>query len=180
MASESIYDKLQRVRGPAAGKYYRLRPRVDIEYEDKTDPKLSVKLPFVIGVIGDFAGDSAGETIPFDERKFAEINRDNFHPTVASLNPSLNLRVDDCLTDNSGKDLSVDLKFQSMDDFTPAGVARQVPELNELLKARERLNELKTLIEGSAELKQALDGILNDPAHRSALTDELRKAAPIV
>jgi type VI secretion system protein ImpB len=167
MAAESIHEKLQRVR----------RPHVHIKYEVYTDgAKQLVELPFVVGVMGDFAGDS--EQKPLREREFTEINRDNFQQTLSSISPSLNLRVDDRLTDDKGKELSVNLKFQNMDDFTPAGVARQVPELNEMLKVRERLNELKASVDRSSELEQALDGILKDPALRKALTDELGKDSP--
>lgn len=164
MPSESIHEKLQRVR----------RPHVHIKYKVEVgDDKPLIELPFVVGVMGDFAGDSAGDLKPLRDREFTEINRDNFQETLASLSPSLNLKVANRLTDEKDKELSVNLKFRNMDDFTPAGVARQVPELNDMLKVRERLNELKATIDRTGSLEKELDEILRDPALRKALAKEL-------
>ena len=130
MPSESIHQKLQRVR----------RPHVHIKYEVETEgAKQVIELPFVMGVMGDFSGDSLSEMPDLRDRKFTEINRDNFNTILLSLRPSLSFRVDNVLGDGENQELPINLKFNSLDDFTPAGVARQVPELDNLLKMRERL-----------------------------------------
>lgn len=164
MASESIHQKLERVR----------RPHVHIKYEVETGGAVEVKeLPFVMGVMGDFSGDGLAELEPLRDRKFKDINRDNFNQVLSSLKPSLNLRVANELGEDDSQELSVALKFENMDDFTPGGVARQVPQLQRLLDMRDQINQLKNQIDRSPKLEQELDAILKDPSLRAALAKEL-------
>ena len=167
MPSESIHEKLQRVR----------RPHVHIKYAVETEGAAVVnELPFVVGVMGDFTGD--GELPPLRERSFREINRDNFDTMMKSMKPALNFSVKDEISDVPDQELSVNLKFEKMEDFTPVGVAQQVPELKALLKKRDEIIQLKNEIERNANLEKELDKYLQDPAMRKLLGDELGNSDP--
>lgn len=151
MPSESIHEKLQRVR----------RPHVHIKYEVETEGALEVKeLPFVVGVMGDFSADGSDELEPLRDRKFKEVNRDNFDTMLKSMKPALNFSVQNELSGNPDEQLSVNLKFEKMEDFTPAGVARQVPELKALLQKRDEIIELKNEIERNGKLEKDVDKYL--------------------
>src|ERR1700712_2107476 len=105
--SASIHDKLNRVR----------KPRVHITYEVETEgAQILRELPFVVGVMGDFSGDPTTPLRPLAERKFTQIDRDNFDDVMARMAPGLNLKVDNTLQDD-GSQVAVNLKFNSMDDF---------------------------------------------------------------
>ena len=117
--AESIHEKLKRVR----------KPRVHITYEVETEgAEILKELPFVVGIMGDFSGDPTQPLRPLNERKFIQIDRDNFNEVMARMTPGLNIRVDNKLADD-GSEMAVGLKFNSMDDFEPARVAEQVPAL---------------------------------------------------
>jgi len=167
MPSESIHEKLQRVR----------RPHVHIKYEVETEGAVEQKeLPFIVGVMGDFSGDGISELEPLRDRKFKEINRDNFDTMMKSMKPSLIYRVDNELGETEDEELAVALKFEKMEDFTPAGVARQIPELNKLLQKREEIIDFKNQLERNPKLEKELDKYLQDPSSRSLLTEELKSA----
>src|SRR5215469_1828180 len=111
--AESIHDKLNRVR----------KPRVHITYEVETEgAQIMRELPFVVGIMGDFSGDPTAPLKSLTDRKFVQIDRDNFNDVMASMTPGLKLKVDNKLADD-GTQMSVDLKFNSLGDFEPARVA---------------------------------------------------------
>src|SRR5271165_4410794 len=113
--AESIHEKLKRVR----------KPRVHITYEVETEgAEILRELPFVVGVLGDFSGDPTQPLRPLSERKFIQIDRDNFDEVMARMTPGLNLKVDNKLADD-GTQMSVQLAFDKLDDFEPACIAQQ-------------------------------------------------------
>ncbi|MBV8615269.1 MAG: type VI secretion system contractile sheath small subunit, partial [Acetobacteraceae bacterium] len=130
--SGSIHDKLNRVR----------KPRVHITYEVETEgAEVQRELPFVVGVLGDFSGDPTQPLRPMSERKFIQIDRDNFNEVMARMTPGLNLKVENTLAGDASQ-MSVNLKFNSIEDFEPARVAEQVPALKALLETRNKLRDL--------------------------------------
>lgn len=161
--SASIHEKLGRVR----------RPRVHITYEVETEGSQVVReLPFVVGVIGDFSGDPTQPLQPFAERKFIQIDRDNFDDVLRRLAPGLQLKVENKLAgDNST--MAVDLKFTGMADFEPGRVVDQVPALRNLLETRNRLRDLLSKADRSEELELLLESILKDKVRLDSLSGEL-------
>ncbi|KAB0680243.1 type VI secretion system contractile sheath small subunit [Aureimonas leprariae] len=160
---ESVHDKLERVR----------KPRVHIKYEVETEGAMVEKeLPFVVGVLGDFSGNPTQPLKPFGERKFVQIDRDNFDEVMRRMTPGLTLAVENTLADD-GTDLPVSLKFESLDDFEPAAVANQVPALKKLLDARNQLRDLMAKADRSEELENLLERILQSEADMKSLVDEL-------
>ncbi|TWD46108.1 type VI secretion system protein ImpB [Agrobacterium vitis] len=163
----SVHEKLERVR----------KPRVHIKYEVETEGAMVVKeLPFVVGVLGDFSGDPTQPLKPFGERKFVQIDRDNFDDVMRRMSPGLNLTVNNTLQ-NDGSDLAVNLKFDSMDDFLPGSVVKQVPALKALLDARNELRDLLSKADRSEELEQLLEDILQNKTDLSKLVSELQGRA---
>ena len=161
--SASIHDKLNRVR----------KPRVHITYEVETEGAEIVReLPFVVGVMGDFSGDPTTPLKPMTDRKFTQIDRDNFNDVMANMTPGLNLKVDNTLADD-GSQMSVGLKFSSMDDFEPARVAAQVPALAALLETRAKLRDLMSKVDRSEELENLLEQVLRSEADLKNLSGEL-------
>ena len=146
MTSESVHEKLQRVR----------RPHVHITYQVETDGEVEVKeLPFVIGIIGDFSADGIEELDPLADRQFHSITRETFDDVLCGMKPELNLATENALGEDPNEFLCVALRFKSLTDFSPLGIIRQVPELLALLELRndieriqnthERLNRLEEL-----------------------------------
>ncbi|HKB38250.1 MAG TPA: type VI secretion system contractile sheath small subunit, partial [Gemmataceae bacterium] len=151
--SQSIHSKLQRVRAP----------RVDMHYEVHIRGAMVAKeLPFVVGVMGDFSGHPTQPLKPLKERKFTQIDRDNFNEVMGKMTPGLNLRVENTLK-GDGSELAVQLKFNSMDDFEPAKIAEQVEPLKQLLEARNKLRDLLVKVDRSGQLEQLLEGLLGGP-----------------
>lgn len=160
----SVHEKLERVR----------KPRVHIKYEVETEGAMVVKeLPFVVGVLGDFSGNPTQPLKPFGERKFVQIDRDNFDDVMRRMSPGLNITVKNTLQ-NDGSDLAVNLKFESMDDFLPGSVVKQVPALKALLDARNELRDLLSKADRSEELEQLLEDILQNNTDLSKLVAELK------
>ncbi|MFV0474087.1 MAG: type VI secretion system contractile sheath small subunit [Pikeienuella sp.] len=160
----SIHDKLEKVR----------KPRVHIKYEVETEGAMVQKeLPFVVGVLGDFSGDSAQDLKPFGERKFVQIDRDNFDQVMARMSPRLNFQVENKLTDDDSM-MRVDLSFDSMDSFEPASVVDQVPALKALLESRNQLRDLMAKADRSEKLEKLLEDLLQDNASIKQLMDELK------
>jgi type VI secretion system protein ImpB len=160
-ASESTHDKLKRVR----------KPHVHITYEVfKPDGGTEVReLPFVVGVLGDFSGNPTTPLKPLKDRNFTEIDRDNFNEVMRGMTPALNMKVENTLAgDNS--EMAVDLKFESMDDFSPASIANQVPALKKLLETREQLKALLDKADRSDKLEGLLEQILSN-------NDQIKKAS---
>jgi type VI secretion system protein ImpB len=159
----SVHQKLARVR----------KPRVHITYDVETEGAAIVReLPFVVGVMGDYAGDPTEPMKPLAERKFTQIDRDNFNDVMARIAPGLKIRVDNTLA-GDGTQMAVDLKFKSMDDFDPAKVAAQVPALKALLETRGRLRDLMSKADLSEELEGLLEEVLQDKSKLDALSDQL-------
>jgi type VI secretion system protein ImpB len=161
--SASIHDKLARVR----------KPRVHITYQVETEgAEIERELPFIVGVMGDFAGDPAEPLRPLSERKFIQIDRDNFDEVMARIKPGLNLRVENVLA-GDGSQLPVELRFRSIEDFEPARVAEQVPALKALLDTRAKLRDLLSKVDRSEELEGLLEEILQDQDKLQKLAGEL-------
>jgi type VI secretion system protein ImpB len=161
--SGSIHSKLNRVR----------KPRVHISYEVETDgAQIERELPFVVGVMGDFSGDPTTPLKPIAERKFTQIDRDNFNDVMARMAPGLNLKVDNKLADD-GSVMAVNLKFKSMDDFDPANVVEQVPALKALQETRNKLRDLMSKADRSDELEGLLEKVLQNDADLKALSGQL-------
>ena len=159
----SVHDKLGRVR----------KPRVHISYEVETgDAPVERELPFVMGIMGDFAGDPTEPLKPVAERKFVQIDRDNFNDVMARIAPGLNLKVDNTLADD-GSQMSVSLKFRSIEDFEPQNVAQQVPALKALLETRAKLRDLMSKADRSEELEQLLEQVLQDEKKLKELSSQL-------
>ena len=161
--SSSIHDKLQRVR----------KPRVHITYDVETEgAEIQRELPFVVGIMGDFSGDPTAPLRPLADRRFTQIDRDNFNDVMASMNPGLKLKVDNKLADD-GTQMAVDLKFNQIEDFEPARVANQVPALAALLETRAKLRDLMSKVDRSEELENLLEQVLKSEKDLEALSGQL-------
>lgn len=161
--ANSVHDKLERVR----------KPRVHIKYEVETEgAMLEKELPFVVGVLGDFSGDPTAPLKHFRDRKFTQIDRDNFDDVMARMTPGLVLQVPNVLT-NDGTDLGVNLRFEKMADFEPAEIVAQVPALASLLDTRNKLRDLLAKADRSDDLESILEGILQDNEQLKKLAGEL-------
>ena len=148
-------------------------PRVQIEYDVEVyGAQKKVQIPFVMGVLADLSGD-AQEPLPgVDERKFANIDVDNFDERMKSMKPRVAISVPNTLTGEGN--LQVDMTFESMDDFSPAAVARKVDALNKLLEARTQLSNLITYMDGKAGAEELIAAALNDPALLKSLVDQAK------
>lgn len=137
-------------------------PRVHIEYEVETFGSMQkVSLPFVMGVMSDLSGKSHVEKKSLNDRDFVEFDMDNFDQRMGAIAPRAAFNVDNTL---SGDGLmSVDMTFKSMDDFSPGAVAKNVPALNQLLEARQQLNDLMLYMDGKDGAQELLDKLLKDP-----------------
>jgi type VI secretion system protein ImpB len=138
-------------------------PRVQIEYDVETyGAEKKVQLPFVVGVMSDLSGKPAEPLAPVADRKMLEIDVDNFDDRLKSLKPRVAFTVPNTLTGEGN--LAVDITFESMDDFSPAAVARKVEGLNKLLEARTQLSNLLTYMDGKTGAEELINKVLADPA----------------
>jgi type VI secretion system protein ImpB len=161
--SESIHNKLKRVR----------KPRVHITYDVETNgAEVKKELPFVVGVMGDYSGDNTENRKALKERKFVQIDRDNFNEAMGKINPKLNLQVENTLAGDDSK-MAVDLDFNNMDDFTPEAIVAQVDPLQKLLDARNKLRDLLSKADRSEELENVLEDILKNTDNIAAIQEEL-------
>lgn len=143
-------------------------PRVQIEYDvELYGAEKKVQLPFVLGVMADLSGTPAEDLPSLEERKFLEIDQDNFDERMKAAKPRVAFQVPNTLTGDGN--LSVELTFESMDDFSPAAVARKVESLNKLLTARQELANLLTYMDGKSGAEDLVGKLLQDPALLSAL-----------
>lgn len=165
MAKESTQHKLDRVRAP----------RVQITYDVEVGDAIEMKeLPFVMGVLGDLTGQPEKPLAALKERKFVEINPDNFDSVLKGMQPHLAYSVENKLSDSAdGAQLKVDLKFESMDDFSPEGVAKQIDPLRELLELRTRLSDLRGSLQGNDKLDEMLLEAVSNTETRDKLKKEL-------
>lgn len=160
--SESTQKKLGRVRPP----------RVQITYDVETGGAIEMKeLPFLVGIMADLSGkrDPEAPLPKVKERKFVEIDRDNFNDVLASTKPRLAFQVDNTLQGDGSK-LNVLLNFSEVDDFEPVPVLKQVPALAKLFEARQKLSDLLTKLDGNDDL----DGLLSDVVGSTEKQEELR------
>jgi type VI secretion system protein ImpB len=154
----SIHDKLERVR----------KPRVHISYQVETEGAVVEKeLPFVVGVLGDFSGNPTEPLKPMKDRKFIQIDRDNFNDIMARMTPGLKFKVENTLA-GDGSEMPVELKLNSMNDFEPGNVVKQVEPLKKLLETRDKLRDILTKVDRSEDLENILERVLQN-------TDELKK-----
>ena len=168
MSSASIHDKLDRVR----------KPRVHITYQVETEGAVVEKeLPFVVGVLGDFSGQPTQPLKPLKDRKFIQIDRDNFNDIMARMTPGLNLKVENTLKGDQSE-MAVQLKFNSMDDFEPGKVANQVEPLKKLLETRDKLRDLLSKIDRSEDLESVLERVLQNTEEMKKLSAELGVKSP--
>lgn len=160
----STQEKLDRVR----------KPRVHIKYEVETEGAMVEKeLPFVVGVLGDFSGDPTSKLPELRDRKFVQIDRDNFNKILERMAVGLNMKVKNTLADD-GSEMPVNLKFNSMDNFEPGRIVEQVEPLQRLKDARDKLRDLLAKADRSEDLEQLLEKILSDEAALKKLTDEVK------
>ncbi|MGL6113135.1 MAG: type VI secretion system contractile sheath small subunit [Rubrivivax sp.] len=144
-------------------------PRVQIEYDvELYGAEKKVQLPFVMAVMADLAGKPADPLPAVADRKFLEIDIDNFDSRMKAMKPRVAFQVPNTLTGEGN--LSVDLTFENMDDFTPAAIAAKVEGLNKLLDARQQLSNLMTYMDGKGGAEELIGKVLNDPALLQSLT----------
>jgi type VI secretion system protein ImpB len=150
-------------------------PRVQIEYDVELygSPK-KVQIPFVMGVMADLSGDVKEPLPPVDDRKFLAIDIDNFDDRMKSMKPRVAFSVPNTLTGEGN--LSVDITFESMEDFSPAAVARKVDALAKLLEARSQLSNLITYMDGKTGAEDLISKVLNDPALLKSLAEKAKPA----
>lgn len=162
MAKESIHKKLERVRPP----------RVHITYDVEVGDAIEVKeLPFVMGVLADFTGQPEQPLPRLKDRKFVEVNPDNFDGVLEAMKPHLSFSVENKLSeDPDAGQLKVDLRFKGLQDFEPENVARQVKPLRELLDLRTKLSDLR----GTLQTNDKLDELLQDVVRNSEKMDKLK------
>lgn len=166
MARQSTQHKLDRVRSP----------RVHITYDVEVGGAIELKeLPFVMGVLGDFTGQPTEPLARLKDRKFVEVNPDNFDSVLAGMKPHLAFSVENKLSDdpNAGQ-LKVDLNFRSMQDFEPEQVARQVRPLRELLELRTKLSDLRGNLQGNDKLEELLQDAINNTDKLGKLKEEVK------
>ena len=160
MASDSATGFIKRNRPP----------RVQIAYEDPYDSEKMVELPFVMGVMADLSGNASPiEKEPLAERNFTDVTGSTLDDYVASIKPGLSFNVQNKLDPDSTDRLGVNLEFNSMADFGPAQVARQVPALKKLLEAREQLANLARYMNGKSKAQDHIRALLDDPELMAAL-----------
>ena len=138
-------------------------PRVQIEYDvELYGAQKKVQLPFVMGVMADLSGKPEEQLPPVADRKFLEVDVDNFDARMKSMKPRVAFQVENTLTGEGN--LPVDITFESMEDFSPAAVARKVDGLNKLLEARTQLANLITYMDGKTGAEELVSKLLKDPA----------------
>jgi len=148
-------------------------PRVQIEYDvELYGAQKKVQLPFVMGVMSDLTGKPEEPLPPVADRKFLEVDVDNFDARMKSMKPRVSFQVENTLTGEGN--LPVDITFESMDDFSPAAVARKVEGLNKLLEARTQLANLITYMDGKTGAEELIAKVLADPALLGTLSAEAK------
>ena len=158
--SESVQKRLQKVRPP------RVQMTYDVEIGDAIESK---ELPFVVGVMGDFSGQSEVEQKKLRDRKFVNVDNDNFDEVLKAVEPRAVFRVPNTLTEKGGE-FAVDLKFKSIDDFRPEAVVQQVEPLRKLLEARTKLADLRNKLAGNEKLEDILSEVLSSTEKLDALS----------
>lgn len=161
--SESTQKKLDRVRPP----------RVQITYDVEIGNAIEMKeLPFVVGILADLSGKPEKPLPKMKERKFVEVDRDNFNDVMVAAAPRLAFQVPNTLQ-NDGSKLNVLLNFRELDDFDPVNVIKQVGPLAKLFEARQRLTDLLTKLDGNDDLDGLLSSVIGSTDQQAALKAEL-------
>ncbi len=161
--AESVQQKLKRVRAP----------RVHITYDVETEgAEVRKELPFVVGVLGDFSGKPYEPQKPLRDRKFIQIDRDNFDDVMQRMTPGAEFKVENTLA-GDGSEMQVSLRFKSMDDFEPGAIVEQVEPLRKLLAVRNKLRDLMSKADRSEELESLLEEVLQNTDKLAALAGEL-------
>ena len=138
-------------------------PRVQIEYDVETyGAEKKVQLPFVVGVMADLSGKPSEPLAPVADRKMLEIDVDNFDDRLKAMKPRVAFMVPNTLTGEGN--VAVDITFESMDDFTPAAIAKKVEPLRKLLEARQQLQNLVTYMDGKGGAEELIGKLMSDPA----------------
>jgi type VI secretion system protein ImpB len=165
MAKESIHKKLERVRPP----------RVHITYDVEVGDAIEVKeLPFVMGVLADFTGQPEAPLPKLKDRKFVEVNPDNFDTVLEAMKPHVSFSVENKLSEDADAgQLKADLHFKSLEDFEPEQVARQVKPLRELLELRTKLSDLRGSLQGNDKLDELLQEVIQSTDKLEKLRGEL-------
>jgi type VI secretion system protein ImpB len=154
-------------------------PRVQISYQDPYDSQRLVELPFIMGVMSDLSGNASQvDKAPMADRKFVDVDMDNIEKYMKSVAPAAAFRVDNKLSGDSNEKMGVSLTFNSMEDFSPAGVAKQVPALKALLEARTQLANLQRYMDGKVGAEEQLKKLLADPKLMAALEQRKTEEAP--
>lgn len=160
---ESLQHKLDRVRPP----------RVQITYDVELGGAIELKeLPFVVGVLGDFVGKPEEPLPALKQRKFVEIDPDNFNQVMAGMKPRLAFTTENKLQDDGSK-LGIELKFNSIEDFEPDNIAQQVEPLRKLVEARQKLSDLRLKMDGNEKLEGMLEDIIANADKQKELADAL-------
>jgi type VI secretion system protein ImpB len=166
----SVHEKLERVR----------KPRVHLTYDVETEGAVVQReLPFVVGVLGDFSGDRdpSKPLAPLRDRKFIQIDRDNFNDVMARVAPRLELRVENTLREREDggepTEIAVSLAFNSIEDFEPGRLVEQIAPLKQLLDTRNRLRDLQSKADISVDLEAELEKILTNTAQLQGLAQSL-------
>jgi len=160
---ESVQQKISRIRPP----------RVQITYDVETGGAIEMKeLPFVVGVLGDYSGKPEEALPPIKNRKFVEIDRDNFDQVLSGMKPRLAYNVDNRLQEDGSK-VGVELKFNKIDDFEPDNVVQQVEPLRKLVEAREKLSDLLSKMDGNEKLEGILNDLMVDQDKQKELSSQL-------
>lgn len=162
-SKESLQHKIDRVRPP----------RVQITYDVEVGGAIELKeLPFVVGVMGDFVGKPEEPLPPLKNRKFVEIDPDNFNQVLSGMKPRLAYTIDNKLQDDGSK-LGVDISFNSIEDFEPDQIVQQVEPLRKLVEARQKLSDLRSKMDGNEKLENILEGIISDVEKQKELSAAL-------
>lgn len=161
--ADSIHDKLKRVR----------KPRVHITYDVETNGAVQEKeLPFVMGVMGDYSGDNTENKKALKDRKFSQVDRDNFNEVMNNISPQIDMKVDNTL-ESDGSEMSVSLDFKNMEDFEPQNIVEKVDPLKKLMETRNKLRDLLTKADRSEELENLLEEVLSSTDALASLQSEL-------
>ncbi|MCW5959876.1 MAG: type VI secretion system contractile sheath small subunit [Pyrinomonadaceae bacterium] len=162
-SKESLQHKLDRVRPP----------RVQITYDVEVGGAIELKeLPFVIGVMGDFVGKPEEPLPALKNRKFVEIDADNFNQVLSGMKPRLAYSVENKLQDDGSK-LGVDITFNDIEDFEPDQIVQQVEPLRKLVEARQKLADLRSKMDGNEKLENLLNDVIADTGKQKELSDAL-------
>jgi type VI secretion system protein ImpB len=168
MKKESLQHTLDRVRSP----------RVHITYDVEVGDAIEMKeIPFVLGVLSDLSGKPRDPLPRVKDRKFVEIDRDNFNGVLEGMKPRLTFRVDNKLTGDDTR-LAVELTFRSLEDFHPEKVARQVEPLRRLVETRERLSSLMNRLDGNDKLDELLQEVVSNTDSLAQLSRETGTGGP--